>query len=184
MFYHFCFVVSDECTRSTHHTSSGSSSMIMITMRLLIDQVHHLSNYCQDNYLESSVLFLPPIFWKTKATTNAALMKKVGDNGPITIPTTANGWVSVGTSRSELKCPMPIRAIPLNYPPPLCCQMAQNYGGIIHNFTSGYHYVLDRNTLRLERKGHWLSWRMWHSVMINIFIGDTRSGILMISNES
>ena len=129
MFYHFCFVVSDECTRSTHHTSSGSSSMIMITMRLLIDQVHHLSNYCQDNYLESSVLFLPPIFWKTKATTNAALMKKVGDNGPITIPTTANGWVSVGTSRSELKCPMPIRAIPLNYPPPLCCQMAQNYGG-------------------------------------------------------
>ena len=83
MFYHFCFVVSDECTRSTHHTSSGSSSMIMITMRLLIDQVHHLSNYCQDNYLESSVLFLPPILWNTKATTNAALMKKVGDNGPI-----------------------------------------------------------------------------------------------------
>ncbi len=90
MFYHFCFVVSD--TRSTHHTSSGSSSMIMITMRLFIDQVHHLkSNYCQDNYLESSVLFLVSStnILKTKATTNPALMKKVGDNGPITIPTTA-----------------------------------------------------------------------------------------------
>ena len=93
------------CTRSTHHTSSGSSSMIMITMRLLIDQVHHLSNYCQDNYLESSVLFLPPIFWKTKATTNAALMKKVGDNGPITIPTSANGSLLVRQDpNSNVQC--------------------------------------------------------------------------------